>query len=392
MVRENHHCRLRLFNAHFMLEDMARSTILIVEDKASLRSQLASIGRSCGFDVLTAIDGEEAIAALSTATIDIVVAALITRLDGYELLRWMSARGLTQPVLMLKDHHQSENNTKALRLGAYDCISKPLHVEDVGAALRRAEASVEHRRAEAALRRRNRELAALNAISTAVSSSLELEAMLTRTLGAIIEALDQTGAIIYLTDTTGTLQLYSSYGDFQYLLKQAPETIAELPSQAVAIGEAQVSQLLGASEQIAWHSAEALKAAIPLLANGTLHGLLLLAGPADHLLLHDQLALLEAIGNYVGVAIANVQHYTEVRDTARLLERLVAKRTRELQRSRDLLRIIFDGIPDGLLLANADGRILATNSAYAGLFQQQATDLVGQTYDQIWAEAWAKKT
>jgi two-component system NtrC family sensor kinase len=372
---------------------MTRSTILIVDDEAPLRSQLASIGRSCGFDVLTAIDGEEAIAALSTTTIDIVVADLIMpRLDGYELLRWMHARGLTQPVLMIKAHHQSENNTKALRLGAYDYITKPFHVEDVGAALRRAEASVEHRRADAALRRRNRELAALNAISTAVSSSLELEEMLNRTLGAIVEALDQTGAIIYLTNATGTLQLSSSYGDLQHVLQQAPPTIAELPFQAVAIGEAQVSQLLGTSEQIAWHSAEALKAAIPLLANGTPHGLLLLAGPADHLLLHDQLALLEAIGNYVGVAIANVKHYTEVRDTARLLERLVAERTRELQRSRDLLRIIFDGIPDGLLLANADGRILATNSAYAGLFQQQAADLVGQTYDQIWSKPWSEKS
>ncbi len=372
---------------------MARNTILVVDDEEPIRLSLASIVRGLDFDVLIAADGEEASAALSTTNIDIVITDLIMpRMDGYGLMRWMQLRNMSQPILVISGYGSPESIAEALRLGAYDYIFKPFNRDDVDAALRRAETSVEHRRVEATLRRRNRELDALSTISTAVSSSLDLDEMLDHAMGAMVDALDLTGTIIYLSDQKGELVLYRDYGPLHSLPHQVPTTIALPIDRGIAIGEVQVAQMLQIGEQIAWHPNESLKAAIPLLAHGELHGLLLLVGSQVHMLQHDHLALLEAIGNYVGVAMANVQHYSEVRDTALLLERLVAQRTQELQQSRDLLGIIFDGIPGGLLLADAQERVLTTNRAYAQMVDQQPGALINHSYSQIWATPGAGNT
>lgn len=368
---------------------MAQGTVLIVENDEQLRGELALIVRTCGFDVLVAADGEEATAAFNTTDIDIVLTNVCTpRLDGYGLMHWMQAQGLTQPVLVINDNDSLEQAIQALRMGAYDYIARPFDRQNIEAALCRAEASVERRRADRALRRRNRELAALNAISTAVSSSLELDEMLDHALSAMVEALDLTSAIIYFGKAHADLHLYRSYGASNQVVAQMPSTLAVSCLEGVAIGAAQVAQVFGDLELVVWRNDEALQATIPLAEQSVPCGLLLLIG--QHAIQHDQLALLQSIGNYLSVAIANVRLYSEVRDSALLLERLVTRRTRELQRSRDLLRTIFDGIPGGLLLVDTDERVLAVNRSYAQLLDLQPESLIHQSYRQIWSAPWAQ--
>jgi two-component system sensor histidine kinase AtoS len=76
-----------------------------------------------------------------------------------------------------------------------------------------------------------------------------------------------------------------------------------------------------------------------------------------------------------------------VYNSALLLEEQIGQRTQELQRSRDLLRTIFDGIPGGLVLLDTNGTILAVNRAYADLLGQEPQPMVGRTYATIWPEA-----
>lgn len=365
---------------------MARSTVLVVEDEELLRANLALIVRGCGFDVLTAADGEEATAALSTTSVDIVLTDIVMpRLDGYGLIRWMLAHDMAQPVVVLSGYNSLESAVEALRLGAYDYISKPFELADVEAALHRAEVNVANRRADAALRQRNRELAALNSISAAVSSSLELNEMLDRALGTTVEVLGLIGAIIYLGSDTGELDLYRSYGPVHQLHKRMPLAIARPDIRGVVLGVSHVVQVLGRTSTGEWYDELSPRAALPLLANGQLCGLLLLVGTALHPIQHDQLTLLESIGNYIGVAITNVQLYARVRDAASHFEREVAQRTDELRQSRDLLRTVFDGIPGGLLLMDSSERILATNRAYDRLLGCEPDALQKLTYRQVWA-------
>ncbi len=372
---------------------MTRSSVLIVEHDEQARHKLTRLVQACGFDTLIAVDGEEAVATLSTTATDIVMTSLITpRLDGYGLLRWMHEQNLPQPVLIIHNTDTLDGAEEALRLGAYDYISRPFEQDQIEAALERARASIERRRAEGMLRRRHRELAALNTISAAVNSSLDLDHMLDQALIAVVDALELTAALIYLGDATSNLQLYHRYGTLHEMAAQIPDYIPGLSQTGVALGGAQIAQLPGGIEQLAWHGEHVLQAAIPLSEQGVLCGLLLLIGPSEAPIHHDRLALLESIGNYLSVALTNARLYSEVRDTAIKLERMVAERTRELQHSQDLLRTIFDGIPGGLLLASADDHVLAVNRAYAHLLDCTPEQIQGQAYSQIWPAAWAEAT
>jgi signal transduction histidine kinase len=58
----------------------------------------------------------------------------------------------------------------------------------------------------------------------------------------------------------------------------------------------------------------------------------------------------------------------------------------ELRQSRDLLRVILDNLTEGLLLLDANGRILAINLTLSRLVERNPQELVGQGYDQFWAD------
>jgi PAS domain S-box-containing protein len=365
---------------------MSRSTVLVVDDDDRERTHLAGLIRACGYDILTVGDGEEAVAALSTASIDIVFTALnLPRLDGYGLIRWMHSRELPQPVLVLSTPAAPDKALSALRIGAYDYVSQPYERDHVEAALRRADASVEHRRTEAELRQRTRELAALNAISVAVNSALEFDDMLDRALDAMIEALQLKGVIVFLAPEKPCtrLGLYRSRGQLSRSLHLLPELVGPV-GPGVAIGEAQVEQMLGHDAANAWQGEETFKAAVPLVMHGDSCGLLLLVGNAEDTFQHNQLALLQATGNYLGIALTNARFYGQLRNVAIELEQQVEQRTRELQQSRDLLRTMFDGIPGGLALIDDQQQVLALNRAYAQLFDKSPAELVGIDYRQLW--------
>jgi two-component system NtrC family sensor kinase len=369
---------------------MPSYTVLIVEDEGPLRSTLAHIIRAHDYAILTAANGEEACAALATTAIDIVLSdARMPRMDGYELLRWMQAHGHAQPVVMISGQDQIDSVISALRLGAYDYLTKPFEIEDVVAVLRRAEASIEARRTDATLRQRNRELGALATISSAVGSSLDMPQMLQQAMVATLDAVGVAGALVYLAYSPGRLHLHDGYGLLSPLPSWPPLTLCMQGEPSVAIGPTQAMQLLAACDWADWpESAAAIEAVVPLLMQGDVRGLVLLAGPARRPVQHEQLGLLQSIGHIIGMGVANSRQYGAVYTSALLLEEQVSQRTEELMRSRDLLRTIFDGIPGGLSLLDNDGTVLAANRAYINLLGlgQSVQDLVGASYGDLWPE------
>jgi PAS domain S-box-containing protein len=108
---------------------------------------------------------------------------------------------------------------------------------------------------------------------------------------------------------------------------------------------------------------------------------------------HD-LLLMEGVVAQTGVALSLARRFQaerrlrdQMRQHAEQLEELVSRRTDELQRSRDLLRIVFDNLPEGLLLLDAPGEILATNNAFSRrIVGRSPRDLVGMSYLELWRE------
>lgn len=114
-------------------------TVLIVDDEPNVRSTLESTFLLDGFSVLTAADGEAALARLERGGVDLVVSDLqMPGLDGQGLLRAMRERDDATPLIFLTAHGSVEKAVAAVREGAFDFLEKPPHADKLLLAARNA--------------------------------------------------------------------------------------------------------------------------------------------------------------------------------------------------------------------------------------------------------------
>ncbi|RYF88703.1 MAG: response regulator [Caulobacteraceae bacterium] len=118
---------------------MASSTILIADDDPLLRALLVHRLSADGYQVLTAEDGAQALAAITEQKPDLVVLdALMPVMDGFELLRRVKAGRLSDaPVIMLTALRRDQDIVGALKLGAADYLVKPFIPDELSQRVRR---------------------------------------------------------------------------------------------------------------------------------------------------------------------------------------------------------------------------------------------------------------
>jgi DNA-binding response OmpR family regulator len=120
------------------------STILLVDDEEAVQKLLTYPLERDGFRVVTARDGEEALARFREGSFDLVVLDLmLPKLDGLEVCKRLRAES-TVPIIMLTARDDELDKVLGLELGADDYITKPFSIREfrsrVRALLRRAAA------------------------------------------------------------------------------------------------------------------------------------------------------------------------------------------------------------------------------------------------------------
>jgi len=118
---------------------------LLVDDEHSVQKLLAYPLRKEGYDVVSALDGREALNRLRDDEFDLVVLdVMLPKVDGFDVCRQIRARS-TVPIIMLTAKTEEIDKVLGLELGADDYITKPFSVREfrsrVKAVLRRAELS-----------------------------------------------------------------------------------------------------------------------------------------------------------------------------------------------------------------------------------------------------------
>jgi DNA-binding response OmpR family regulator len=113
-----------------------------VDDEQSVQQLLTYPLRKEGYEVVSALDGQEALDRLSDATFDLVVLdVMLPKLDGFDVCRQIRARSAV-PIIMLTAKTEEIDKVLGLELGADDYITKPFSVREfrsrVKAVLRRA--------------------------------------------------------------------------------------------------------------------------------------------------------------------------------------------------------------------------------------------------------------
>jgi DNA-binding NtrC family response regulator len=114
------------------------ATILIVDDDKALRDGLAETVVGLGHRPLTAASGEEALGLLDREAVDAVLLDLhMPGMDGIEVLRRLRENPKRPPVVILTAFASAANTIEAMRLGAFDHLTKPIGRDDLDVLLQR---------------------------------------------------------------------------------------------------------------------------------------------------------------------------------------------------------------------------------------------------------------
>ena len=206
--------------------------LLVVDDEAGIRQHLRRVFTDAGYKVVTAASGKEAIVVLESLSPDIVITDIVMpRGDGFSILKHIHEHDLRCPVIVITAYGSQESAVRALRLGAYDYVTKPFDLDVILAAAKRA---ADHCRLQQAVSKGRKELADLaiaNArlyaeaerdwreqrylqeIAHAFNSTLDLEQVLELVMAKTNELLGvEAGSVALLSQDRQELVFHASVG------------------------------------------------------------------------------------------------------------------------------------------------------------------------------------
>ncbi|HID64223.1 MAG TPA: response regulator [Anaerolineae bacterium] len=319
-----------------------KANILVVDDEVETVDMISFLLESQGYTVIPAYSGAEALEILqrgihepagSRPLIDLVILDIrIPDVDGYEICQVIKQDAHLKyiPVIMVTGLGSVEDTTRGLAIGADDYVSKPFRAAELVA---RVKAMLRVRAMEQELLQHTRELAALNEINKAITSSLDLDQILSQAMHGIRQILHvEAGSLLLLDEDSGLLE-------FKKILSGSQERIVEFKlklGEGIAghvVRDGKPLLVLDAQhdprfcprvdEAIGFVTRSIL--CVPLKVKDKIIGAIEVINKLDSQFDENDLWLLNYMAGSVAIALENARLYTELSDFARELEKSQAQ-------------------------------------------------------------------
>ncbi|RLB25070.1 MAG: hypothetical protein DRG66_08385 [Deltaproteobacteria bacterium] len=119
---------------------MTKKRILIIEDEANMRHMLEVLLGKSGYEVKIATDGQEGLDAIERERFHFILCDIkMPRMDGMAFLKSAKEKLIDTTVIMMSAYGTVDTAIEAMKLGAYDYISKPFKTDEVLLTLKKAE-------------------------------------------------------------------------------------------------------------------------------------------------------------------------------------------------------------------------------------------------------------
>ena len=120
-----------------MVEGISR--VLVVDDEAGIRNLLQRTLEDAGYSVVTAASGQEALDKMSEMNIELALLDIkMPGMTGIEVLQQISINWPDTGVIMVTGIGDAQTAVEAMKLGAYDYLTKPFNPAEVVPAIQKA--------------------------------------------------------------------------------------------------------------------------------------------------------------------------------------------------------------------------------------------------------------
>jgi two-component system response regulator AtoC len=180
----------------------SQKRLLIIDDEANMRHMLVVLLGRYGYVVDTATDGHEAVEFLNSSETpyDFILCDLkMPRMDGMTFLKTAADQLRETTVIMMSAYGSIDTAIEAMKLGAYDYISKPFKPDEVCLTLKKAEERENLRKENRLLKERIRKIEQENKFGNMVGKS-----PLMKSVFKLAEKAAQYNTTVLITGESGT--------------------------------------------------------------------------------------------------------------------------------------------------------------------------------------------
>jgi two-component system response regulator HydG len=171
--------------------------VFVVDDEKEMADLIMLGLKKRGFQIATFSNGADAIAAIPEHDVDVIVTDLNMKgISGLELCQQVVADRPDIPVVLLTAFGSFETAVGAIRAGAYDFVTKPVEVEALAIAVRRA---AEHRALRGEVRRLREVVANTRGRGDLIGASPAMQVVY-----QLIDQVSATDATVLITGESGT--------------------------------------------------------------------------------------------------------------------------------------------------------------------------------------------
>ena len=118
---------------------MSSEKILLIDDSPDILTHLSEYLKNEGYEVEASTDGEKAISMIERKCYDIILTDLMMpNIDGMEVLKYVTQHSRESICMILTGYGTIKNAVEAVKLGAFDYLTKPIKMDEILITLKRA--------------------------------------------------------------------------------------------------------------------------------------------------------------------------------------------------------------------------------------------------------------
>ncbi len=182
------------------VDDESPDRILVIDDEENMRHMLTVMLKRIGYRPETAADGHEALTLIAENQYDFLLCDIkMPRMDGMDFLRQAQDKLGSTTVIMMSAYGSVDTALEAMKLGAYDYISKPFKPDEVQLALKKAEERERLRKENRRLKERIRKIESSFQFGNMIARSKAMQ-----TVFELAEKVARYNTTVLITGESGT--------------------------------------------------------------------------------------------------------------------------------------------------------------------------------------------